>query len=68
VRCLQPASSVVAVADKCIPQHTREPRAVLAHGTKALILIEGEVGVVVHVHLKKNHENNTIPKVITSKK
>jgi hypothetical protein len=43
-------------------------KAVLAHGTKALILGEGEVGVVVHVHLKNNHGNITNPKVITSEK
>jgi hypothetical protein len=32
----------------------------LAYGTKALVLAEGEVGVLVHVHLKHNHENKRL--------
>jgi hypothetical protein len=51
---------IIAEADKCIPQHSREPRVMLAYGTKALVLAEGEVGVLVHVHLKHNHENKRL--------
>jgi hypothetical protein len=44
--------SVVAELADCIVQHSREPRAMLALGAKAPILSNGDVGVVVHVHLK----------------
>jgi hypothetical protein len=37
---------------ECVVQHSRKPRAMLAHGAKAPILSDGDVGVVVHVHLK----------------
>jgi hypothetical protein len=37
----------------------------LAYGTQPPILSDGDVGVVVHVHLKHNHENITNPKCIT---
>jgi hypothetical protein len=43
---------VVAETDECFPKHSREPRAVLAYGHKTPIIGDGEVGVVVHVHLK----------------
>jgi hypothetical protein len=43
---------VVAELTECIIQHPREPRAMLAHGAKTPILSDGDVGVVVHVHLK----------------
>jgi hypothetical protein len=43
---------VVAELAECVVQHSREPRAMLAHGAKAPILSDGDVGVVVHVHLK----------------
>jgi hypothetical protein len=43
---------VVAKLAECVVQHSRDPRAMLAHGTKAPILNDGDVGVVVHVHLK----------------
>jgi hypothetical protein len=43
---------VVAETTECIIQHLWKPRAVLAHGNNSPILGEGEVGVVVHVHLK----------------
>jgi hypothetical protein len=43
---------VVAELAECVIQHSQKPRAVLAHGGKALILSDGDVGVVVHVHLK----------------
>jgi hypothetical protein len=43
---------VVAELAECIVQHSWEPRAMLAHGAKAPILSDGDMGVVVHVHLK----------------
>jgi hypothetical protein len=43
---------VVAELTECVVQHSRKPRAMLAHGAKAPILGNGDVGVVVHVHLK----------------
>jgi hypothetical protein len=43
---------VVAELVECIVQHSWEPRAMLAHGAKAPILSNDDVGVVVHVHLK----------------
>jgi hypothetical protein len=43
---------VVAELAECIVQHSRKPRAMLACGAKALILSNGDIGVVVHVHLK----------------
>jgi hypothetical protein len=33
--------SVIAKADECIPEHSLEPRSVLARGTKTLVLTEG---------------------------
>jgi hypothetical protein len=43
---------VVAALAECVVQHSREPRAMLACGAKAPILSDGDMGVVVHVHLK----------------
>jgi hypothetical protein len=43
---------VIAELAEYVVQHSWEPRAVLAHGAKAPILSDGDVGVVVHVHLK----------------
>jgi hypothetical protein len=43
---------VVAELEECIVQHSREHRAMLARGAKAPILSDGDVEVVVHVHLK----------------
>jgi hypothetical protein len=43
---------VVAEVEECVVQHTRKPRAMLACGAKAPILSDGDVGAVVHVHLK----------------
>jgi hypothetical protein len=43
---------VVAELAECIVQHSRKARAMLAHGAKAPILSDGDVGVVVHVHLE----------------
>jgi hypothetical protein len=43
---------VVAELAECVVQHSRESRAMLAHGVKAPILSNGDVGVVVHVYLK----------------
>jgi hypothetical protein len=43
---------VVAELVECIIPHSWKPRAMLAHGVKAPILSDGDVGVVVHVHLK----------------
>jgi hypothetical protein len=59
---------IIVELEECIVQHSREPRAMLAHGTKAPILNDGDVGVVVYVHLKHNYENITNPKVIISEK
>jgi hypothetical protein len=43
---------VVAELKVCVVQHSRKPRVMLACGTKAPILSDGDVGVVVQVHLK----------------
>jgi hypothetical protein len=43
---------IVAELAECVVQHSRKPRAMLARGAKAPILSDGDVGVVVHVHLK----------------
>jgi hypothetical protein len=43
---------IVAELAECVVQHSREPRAMLARGAKTPILSDGDVGVVVHVHLK----------------
>jgi hypothetical protein len=60
--------TIVTEADKCIPQQSRKPRAVLAYGTKTLVLAGGAVVAVVHAHLKTSHENIANPNVITSEK
>jgi hypothetical protein len=44
--------TVVAERTECIVQQSQEPRAMLARGVKAPILSDGDVGVVVHVHMK----------------
>jgi hypothetical protein len=43
---------IVSKVEKRIIKHLREPRAMLAHGTWPPIHNDGDVGVVVHVHLK----------------
>jgi hypothetical protein len=43
--------AVVAEPAECVIQHSREHQAMLAHGAKAPILSNGDMGVVVHVHL-----------------
>jgi hypothetical protein len=43
---------IVAELAECVVQHSREPRAMLAYGAKAPILSDGDVGIVVHVHMK----------------
>jgi hypothetical protein len=43
---------IVAETKECVVQHSWKTRAVLAYGNKSPILSEGEVGVVVLVHLK----------------
>jgi hypothetical protein len=43
---------VVAELAECIVHHSRKTRAMLARGAKAPIRSDGDVGVVVHVHLK----------------
>jgi hypothetical protein len=43
---------IVAEAEECIVEHSWEPWAMLAYGTKSPILGENEVGVFVHVHQK----------------
>jgi hypothetical protein len=43
---------VVAELAECVVQYSRKPRAMLARGAKAPILSDGDVGVVVHVHMK----------------
>ncbi len=42
----------VAELAECVVQHSRKTRAMLAHGAKAPIHSDSDVGVVVHVHLK----------------
>jgi hypothetical protein len=43
---------VVAELAECVVQHSRKTWAMLARGAKAPIRSDGDVGVVVHVHLK----------------
>jgi hypothetical protein len=43
---------IVAELAECVIQYSQEPRVMLAHGAKAPILSDGDMGVVVHVHLK----------------
>jgi hypothetical protein len=43
---------VVAELAECVVQHSQKPPAMLVRGAKAPILGDGDVGVVVHVHLK----------------
>jgi hypothetical protein len=43
---------VVAELAECVIQHSRKPRAMLARGAKAPVLSNGDMGVVLHVHLK----------------
>jgi hypothetical protein len=43
---------VVAEVEECIVQHAQKSRVMLACGAKAPILSDGDVGVVVTVHLK----------------
>jgi hypothetical protein len=43
---------IVTETEECIVKHSQETRAMLAYGTKSLILYEEGVRVVVHVHLK----------------
>jgi hypothetical protein len=43
---------VVAELTECVVQHSQKPQVVLARGAKAPILSDGDVGVVVQVHLK----------------
>jgi hypothetical protein len=43
---------VVAELAECVVQHSRKTQTMLAHGAKAPIRSDGDVGVVVHVHLK----------------
>jgi hypothetical protein len=61
------STPVVAKMDKCIIQHSREPRVVLAHGTQSPILGVVEVGVIIQLHLKCRHENATNPISIAQK-
>jgi hypothetical protein len=46
------SAPVIVELAECAIQHSQKPRAMLAHGAKAPILSDGDVGVVVHVHLK----------------
>jgi hypothetical protein len=43
---------VVAELAECVVHHSQETRAMLAHGAKAPIHSDGDVGVVVHLNLK----------------
>jgi hypothetical protein len=43
---------VVAELVECVVQYSWEPQAMLARQAKAPILSDGDMGVVVHVHLK----------------
>jgi hypothetical protein len=43
---------IVAELAECVVQYSREPWAMLARGAKTPILSDGDMGVVVHVHLK----------------
>jgi hypothetical protein len=43
---------VVAEVEECVIQHTWKPQAMVACGAKSPILKDGDVGVVVLVHLK----------------
>jgi hypothetical protein len=54
---------VVAKTDECVVKHSREPRVILARGTKAPILGEGEVGIVCPC----SSENTTMKIILTPK-
>jgi hypothetical protein len=43
---------IVAELAECVVQHLWEPWTMLAHGAKASILSDGDMGLVVQVHLK----------------
>jgi hypothetical protein len=43
---------VVAELEECVVPHSREPRAMLAHGIKAPFLSNRDVGALIHVQLK----------------
>jgi hypothetical protein len=43
---------VVAELAECIVQHSQKPWTMLARGAKAPIHSDGDVGVVIHIHLK----------------
>jgi hypothetical protein len=43
---------IVTEMEECVVEYSWKSHAMLACGTKSLILDEEEVGVVVHVHLK----------------
>jgi hypothetical protein len=43
---------VVAEVEKHVVKHSWKPRAMLAYGTQAQILSDGDVGILAHVHLK----------------
>jgi hypothetical protein len=43
---------VVTELAECVVQHSRKTRVMLARGAKAPIRSDGDVGVVIHVHLK----------------
>jgi hypothetical protein len=58
---------VVAKSDESAHELLWGPRALSARGMQKPILIEGTMGVVIHVHLQNSRENNTNPKVISSK-
>jgi hypothetical protein len=59
---------IIFEVKECVLLHSQEPPAMLAHGTPPPILNDGNVGVVVDVHLKHSHENITDPKLITFQK
>jgi hypothetical protein len=44
---------IVAKSNECTQQHSWKAQAVLARVPKTTVLTEGEVGVVVHIHLLK---------------
>jgi hypothetical protein len=52
---------VITKADEWVIHHSREPRAMQAHGTQSPILSEVKVRVIVWLHLKHRHNNVTNP-------
>jgi hypothetical protein len=52
---------IVAKTDACVVKHSQESQAMLACGTQSPVLGEVKDGVIVQLHLKRGHKNDTNP-------